>query len=58
MVLVFDLLIVQQPQEAARLVVPQLCVELVVGDEFGVAALFYDMTFVKYDQPIHRCDGG
>ena len=55
---VFDLLIIQYSQESARLMVPQLRVELVVGDEFGVTALLDDFALVENDEPVHRRDGG
>ncbi len=45
-------------EEPARLVIPQLCVQLIVGDQFGVAALFDDAAFIEHDQSIHRGDGG
>lgn len=53
-----DLLIIQYSQESARLMIPQLRVELVVGDEFGVTALLDDFALVENDEPVHRRDGG
>jgi len=44
-------------QKTARLVGPQAGIMAVLGDQFGVGALFDNLARVEHNQAVHRRDG-
>ena len=42
-----------QPQKSPRLMIPQLGVEGVIGEQLPMAALLDDAALVENDEPIH-----